>query len=142
MSSRRLAAIGAAVTIATVLILGGCSSSKNSSSTTTTDNSSSGSMITSVLPPTVLTPSNNSATVKVGAVVTFDMGEPQDGGTFVATSENTSVFRVDSIGHNDGSATFNAGGTAVGVGTTKVMVSFRGAVNGVGTPTTFNITVQ
>jgi hypothetical protein len=141
MSSRRLAVVGAAATVTALLAVGGCSSSKdNNSSTTTTD--SSGSIITSVLPPVVLTPSNNSATVKVGAVVTFDMGEPQGGGTFVATSDNTNVFVVDSVGRVEGSATFNAGGEAVGAGVAKVVVQFHGSVNGLGTPTTFTVTVQ
>jgi hypothetical protein len=146
MSSRRPSVIGAsvAVAVATVLILGGCSSSKKdgSSTSTTTSGSSSGSAITSVLPPYVLTPSNNTVTVKIGAVVTFDMGEPQGGGTFVATSDNTNVFVVDSVGRTEGSATFNAGGKAVGSGVANVVVQFKGSTNGLGTPTKFVITVQ
>ena len=69
------------------------------------------------------------------------MGEP-DGGTFVATSSAPAVFEVTGEGHSDGSATFNAGGKAVGKGVAEVTVQFEGSTNGLGTPTTFTITVE
>ena len=89
----------------------------------------------------ILTPADPKATVKVGQVVTFDMGEP-NGGTFVATSSAPAVFEVTGEGRTDGSATFNAGGKAVGKGVAEVTVQFKGSTNGLGTPTTFTITVE
>lgn len=147
-SIRRVAAWGV-VPVAVVGLSVGCSSSSNDSSTTTTaankttvTTGSAGStpVISGVAAPVILTPSQTSTTVKVGTVVTFDMGDPKDG-SYVAVSEDPAVFLVDSEGMTKNGVTTNAGGKAVGVGTTKVSVSFRGATNGVGTPTTFTVTV-
>lgn len=144
MSLRRLTIIGAAAVAAGVLVVAGCSSSKDSSSTTT---SSGGATTTesliggNVTAPVVLTPTDPKATVKVGQVVTFDMGDP-NGGTFVATSDAPAVFEVTGEGKTEGTATFNAGGKAVGAGVAEVVVQFKGSTNGLGTPTTFTITVE
>ena len=126
----------------------GCSSSSDSTSTTTTSQrvaatttSVPRSVTSGVAEPVVLSPSQTTATVKVGQVVTFDMGTPNQGGSYVAVSDNPTVFRVDSEGKTTNGVTTNAGGTAMAAGTAKVSVSFRGSVNGVGTPTTFTITV-
>jgi hypothetical protein len=117
------------------------SSDASSSATTAPADAGSGSAIGgNVLPPVVLGPERTSATVAVGTVVTFDMGEP-DGGTFVATSEDASVFRVDAEGKDQGSYTTNAGGTAMAKGSTRVSVVFEGSSNGVGSPTIFTVTV-
>jgi hypothetical protein len=94
-----------------------------------------------VLPPVVLDDGQTTATVKVGTVVSFDVGDP-DGGRFVATSADPSVVRIDSEGASQGTFTTNAGGTAVAPGTTEVTVQHQGAANGPGTPTTFTITVE
>ena len=51
-------------------------------------------------------------------------------------------FEVTGEGRTDGSATFNAGGKAVGKGVAEVTVQFKGSTNGLGTPTTFTITVD
>ncbi|MCD9625459.1 hypothetical protein [Rhabdothermincola salaria] len=142
---KRSLAVAAAVVVLAVP-LAACGDDDDS--TTTTTEASGGSDTTEapiggdVLPPVILTPEGEtSATVSVGTVVSFDMGDPGDG-TFVAVSEDPSVFQVDGEGKVDGSATFNAGGTAVGEGTTEVSVSYRGSLNGMGTPTVFTITVE
>lgn len=143
MSLRRVTVVSAVALVA-VFVVAGCSSSKSSSSTTTT---SGGATTTesliggNVTAPVILTPAEPTTTVKVGQVVTFDMGDP-NGGTFVATSDKPTVFEVTGEGKTDGSATFNAGGKAVGAGVAKVVVQFHGSTNGLGTATTFTITVE
>lgn len=147
MNCRRLVGVPLlALTVA--LAAGACSSDDGNadSSTTTTAKSStttspSTSAVGNVLPPVVLTADTTSATVKPGTVVTFDVGDPGQG-RFVATSEDPKVFKVESEGKVEGAATMNAGGVAVAPGTTKVTVQFMGSTNGVGTPTTFTITVE
>lgn len=155
MSTRSAAVLGATVLTVISLVAVGCSSSSNNSSSTTTSAGSSTSASSSttstatgggpigsgVTAPVVLTASEPSATVKVGQAVVFDLGDPGQG-SFVATSDNPAVFRIDSEGTAQGSYTTNAGGVAVAAGTAKVAVSFTGSVNGVGTPTTFTITVE
>lgn len=155
-SVRRAAAWGLAP-VAVVGLAVGCSSSSNDSTSTTTaaaktsttsaakttvTTGSAGStpVISGVAAPVVLSPTETTTSVKVGTVVTFNMGDPKDG-SYVAVSDNPTVFVVDSVGATKDGVTTNAGGKAVGVGTAKVSVSFRGATNGVGTPTTFTITV-
>jgi hypothetical protein len=142
MSLRRVTLVSA-VALAGALAVAGCSSSNSSSSTTTsggaaTTESTIGGDVTT---PVVLTASELTTTVKVGQVVTFDMGDP-NGGTFVATSNKPAVFEVADGGTTDGSATFNAGGKAVSAGVAEVVVQFHGSTNGLGTPTTFTITVE
>ena len=138
MKLRTAVIAGTVVLSVAVLGVAGCSSSKKSSDSTATTVTGIGGNVTA---PVVLSATNTSATVKVGQVVTFDMGNP-NGGTFVATSDKPSVFEITGEGGTKGSATFNAGGKAVGVGTAKVVVQFHGSTNGVGSPTTFTITVQ
>lgn len=130
-SPRRLFAVVALAAVPLVA-LAGCSSSDDSSSTEEVGQN--------VLPPVILSATNTTATVKVGTTVTFDMGDPGEG-KFVATSDNTKVFKVESEGRTEGSATFNAGGKALSAGTARVAVSYAGSMNGMGTPTTFTITV-
>jgi hypothetical protein len=143
MSLRRVTLVSA-VALAGVLTVAGCSSSDSSSSSTTT---SGGATTTEsviggdVTTPVVLSASAPTTTVKVGQVVTFDMGDP-NGGTFVATSDKPAVFEIIGEGRTEGSATFNAGGRAVGTGVAEVVVQFHGSTNGLGTPTTFTITVE
>jgi hypothetical protein len=60
----------------------------------------------------------------------------------VVTSSAPPVFEVTGEGGTDGSATFYAGGKAVGKGVAEVTVRFKGSTNGLGTPTTFTITVD
>lgn len=133
---KRKFALAAVAIFALTVALGSCSSSDDKSSTT------SSSVIGNVLPPVILTPTNTSATVKVGTVVTFNMGEPEGGGKFVAVSETPSVFKVTSEGRVEGGVTYNAGGEAIAKGKSTVSVSFRGSMNGMGTPTNFTITVE
>ncbi len=135
MKFRRLAVV--ALAAASVVGIAACSDSKSSSTTTTTKPIGG-----NVLAPVVLNPNNLTATVKVGTVVTFDMGMPQSGGTFVAVSDNEKVFVVDSVGRTEGGTTYNAGGKALSAGVAKVAVSFRGSTNGMGTPVIYTITVQ
>ena len=118
-----------------------CSSDDSSSSSTSAPDSSSSSVIGNVLPPVILSESQTSATVSVGTVVTFDLGDPGEG-RFVAESSDSSVFRVENEGKDEGTFTTNAGGVAVAKGTAEVTVQFFGSTNGVGSPTTFTITVE
>lgn len=136
MKFRTIAVSGVAIVSLSALAMAGCSDSNSSSSTTTTAGAIGG----NVTAPVVLNASNTSATVKVGQVVTFDMGDP-NGGTFVATSDKPAVFEITGEGKTEGSATYNAGGKALSAGVAKVVVQFRGSTNGLGTPTTFTITV-
>ena len=129
--------------LALVLSAGACSSDDSASdaTTTTTAKATTSSVVGNVLPPVVLSPEKTSATVKPGTTVTFDMGDPGEG-RFVATSDDDKVFLVTGEGKVEGTATMNAGGKAVAAGTAKVTVQFMGSTNGVGTPTTFTITVE
>lgn len=137
MKIRNIALAGAVALAVPVLALTGCSDSKSSSSTTTMVGGVGG----NVTAPVILNANNTSATVKVGQVVTFDMGSP-NGGTFVATSDKPAVFQITGEGKTEGTATFNAGGKALSAGVAKVIVQFHGSSNGLGSPTTFTITVQ
>jgi len=124
----------------------GCSSDDSDSADTTTTTAAEttttvGPIGGNVLPPVVLSPEKTSATVKVGTFVTFDMGDPGEG-EYVAVSSDPAVFDVTGAGRTEGSATYNAGGKATAPGEATVTVSYRGAANGVGTPTTFTITVE
>jgi hypothetical protein len=150
MNLRRppIAAAVAAAAVPVLLLVPACSSSDDASSSTTTAGAPAQSSTTTasaiggnVTAPVVLSPSQTTATVAVGQVVTFDMGEPGEG-TFVATSDDAAVFEVTGEGRVEGSATFNAGGEAVGAGVAEVVVQFEGATNGLGTPTRFTITVE
>lgn len=129
--------------VVTALAAVGCSSSDDSSDSTPTTEApptTAAPIGGNTLPPTILTPTENTATVKVGSVVTFDMGDPGEG-EFVAVSSDPAVFDVTGAGRTEGSATFNAGGTAKAPGEATVTVTYQGSMNGVGAPTTFTITV-
>jgi len=139
MRPRVLLAAGLAAGL--TLSLAACSSDDDSSSSSTTASDSTSSVIGNVLPPTILTESETSATVSVGTVVTFNLGDPGEG-RFVAESSDPAVFKVESEGRNQGTFTTNAGGVAVAKGTAEVTVQFFGSTNGVGSPTTFTITVE
>ena len=130
-----IAGLAAGLALTTVA----CSSDDGSSSDTTASTGSS--VIGNVLPPVILSAEETSATVSVGTVVTFNLGDP-NGGRFVAQSSDPSVFRVENEGKDEGTYTTNAGGVAVAAGTAEVTVSFVGSTNGVGTPTNFTITVE
>ncbi|MFM8238033.1 MAG: hypothetical protein ACKOBG_09795 [Actinomycetota bacterium] len=125
----------------------GCSSKDSNSSDSTTTTTAAETPTTegpiggNVLPPVVLSPEETSATVKVETVVTFDMGDP-GAGEFVAVSSDPAVFDVTGPGRTEAGATYNAAGKATAPGEATVTVSYRGSANGVGTPTTFTITVE
>ena len=138
MRIRPVLATGLAALLA--LSAAACSSS-NESSTSTTSAPSTSEVIGNVLPPVVLSESETSATVSVGTVVTFDLGDPGEG-RFVAQSGDPDVFKVENEGKYEGTFTTNAGGVAVAAGTAEVTVQFFGSTNGVGSPTTFTITVK
>jgi len=140
MKIRTLAVAGAVTLSVAALAVAGCSDSKSSGSTTTTAKNAAG-VGGNVTAPVILNANNTSATVKVGQIVTFDMGTPASGGSFVATSDKPSVFEITGEGKTEGSATYNAGGKALSAGVAKVSVVFKGSMNGMGTPTTFTITV-
>jgi hypothetical protein len=134
---RRTLALAAIPLVALPLLAGACSSDDDSKAPSTTATSEVG----NVLPPVVLTPEQTSTTVKPGTTVTFDMGEPGEG-SFVATSSDPAVFEVTSEGKVEGTFTTNAGGVAKAKGTAEVTVQFKGSTNGLGTPTTFTVTVE
>jgi hypothetical protein len=143
MRNRTLLAVALAAGLAVSVSASACSSDDDASSSPTTvasDNPTT-TMVGNVLPPVILTESDASANVKVGTTVTFDLGDPGEG-RFVAQSADPKVFRVDGEGKNEGTYTTNAGGMAVAAGTTEVTVQFFGSTNGVGSPTTFTITVE
>lgn len=141
MKLRTIGAVGAVALAVSVLAVTGCSDSNKDRNASPETMKLAGGIGGNVTAPVILNPNNTSATVKVGQIVTFDMG-PLNGGTYVATSENSKVFEVTSEGKSVGTSTQNAGGKAVGSGTTKVSVVFKGSTNGVGAPTIFTITVQ
>lgn len=119
-----------------------CSSDDDaSSSTTAAAGDTTSTMVGNVLPPVILSESDTSTTVKVGTTVTFDLGDPGEG-RFVAESSDAKVFKVVGEGKTEGTYTTNAGGMAEAVGTAEVTVQFFGSTNGVGSPTTFTITVE
>ena len=131
------------VCVVAALVAVGCSSSDDSNDTSPTTEATpttEGPIGGNTLPPTILTPTQTSATVKVGSVVTFDMGDPGDG-KYVAVSGDPAVFEVTNEGRTEGGATYNAGGKAKSAGAASVTVSYQGSKNGVGTPTVFSITV-
>lgn len=130
-----IAGLAAGLALGTVA----CSSDSDSSSDTTETTGSS--TVGNVLPPVILNADETSTTVGVGTTVTFDLGDPGEG-RFVAESSDASVFRVEGEGKDQGTYTTNAGGVAVGKGTAEVTVQFFGSTNGVGSPTTFTITVD
>ena len=142
MKIRTLTLAGAVALSVSVLAVAGCSDSKKDSSSSSSSTVGGGGIGGNVTAPVILNANNTSATVKVGQVVTFDMGKPASGGSFVATSDNTKVFEITSEGKTEGSATYNAGGKALSAGVAKVSVQFKGSANGLGTPTIFTITVQ
>jgi hypothetical protein len=148
MSRRRAMVAAGAVVGSLGLVLGACGSSDDGSGSTTTTaakgstttSTTSSPPISGVAAPVVLTPSQTTATVPVGATVVFDMGDPK-GGSFVADSDAPAVFAIEGEGKVEGTMTTNAGGKALKAGIAHVTVSFHGSTNGVGTPTEFTITV-
>ena len=144
----RTRSVAAVALVALVALTGSaCSSEESADTTTTTASTTTSSPATTgpvggnVLPPVVLTPQETSATVDVGTKVVFNVGEPGEG-RFVATSADPAVFKVENEGKSEGTYSTNAGGVAVAPGTTEVTVQFFGSTNGVGSPTTFTITVE
>lgn len=140
----RTIALAAALAGALSLSAMACSSDDTTSSTDTTakpSDSSTESTVGNVLPPVVLNADDTSTTVSVGTTVTFDLGDPGEG-RFVAESSDPSVFKVEGEGKTEGTFTTNAGGVAVASGTAEVTVQFAGSANGLGSPTTFTITVE
>jgi hypothetical protein len=138
---RRIVATSAAIAAALVapVALVACGSDDGGGSATTTSTAlADGSR---VLAPVILNPDETEATVDVGIVVTFDMGDA-DGGQFVATSDDPAVFRVESTGGSQGSYSTNAGGIAISAGTAEVTVVHEDASDVPGAPTTFTITVE
>jgi hypothetical protein len=142
MDLMRTRSVAAVALVALVALTGSaCSSEESADTTTTSSPDTTGPVGGNVLPPVVLTPQETSATVDVGTKVVFNVGEPGEG-RFVATSADPAVFEVENEGKSEGTYSTNAGGVAVAPGTTEVTVQFFGSTNGVGSPTTFTITVE
>lgn len=136
----------AAVALAALALpLAACSGDGDDATTTTTKPTTTEALGGNVLPPTMLNLSTTSATVKVGATAVFDLGDPTPG-TFVATSDNPTVFTITSTGGSQGSYTTNAGGKGVSKGTAKVTVRLEGTPSDATVATTpetvFTITVD
>jgi hypothetical protein len=140
----RLVVAGVAVLALAGLAVAGCSSDeKDSASTTTaaptTTAPSTSSTVGNVLPPIILTANMVDADnggnekvppIKVGDTVVFNVGTINQGTTITAISANPAVFEVTSKGTNDGTVATNAGGKAIGVGTTKVSLESTFAMPG------------
>jgi len=130
---------------ALALPLAACAGDGDDATTTTTKPTTTEALGGNVLPPTMLNLSTTSATVKVGATAVFDLGDPTPG-TFVATSDNPTVFTITSTGGSQGSYTTNAGGKGVSKGTAKVTVRLEGTPSDATVATTpetvFTITVD
>ena len=137
----------AAVALAALALpLAACSGGDDDAATTTTTKPTTTEALGgNVLPPTMLNLSTTSATVKVGATAVFDLGDPTPG-TFVATSDDPTVFTITSTGGSQGSYTTNAGGKGVSKGTAKVTVRLEGTPSDATVATTpetvFTITVD
>ena len=136
----------AAVALAALALpLAACSGDGDDATTTTTKPTTTEALGGNVLPPTMLNLSTTSATVKVGATAVFDLGDPTPG-TFVATSDDPTVFTITSTGGSQGSYTTNAGGKGVSKGTAKVTVRLEGTPSDATVATTpetvFTITVD
>jgi hypothetical protein len=140
MRMRPILVTGLALTFA--FGVAACSSDDDASSPTTMGSpTTEAGEVGNVLPPVILTADDTSTTVAVGTTVAFDLGDPGEG-RFEAESADPSVFRIDGEGKQEGTYTTNAGGVAVAEGTAEVTVQFFGSANGVGSPTTFTITVE
>ena len=146
-SSVRSTLLAAAAAAALTLPLAGCSGDSDDATTTTTAKvtTTQKEVGGNVLPPTMLDAGTTSATVKVGATVVFNLGDPTPG-KFVATSSDPKVVEITSTGGSQGSYTSNSGGKAVAKGTAKVTVRLEGSPSDATVATTpetvFTITVD
>lgn len=133
-------------TSALVLPLASCSSDADDPATTTASTTTSQKEVGgNVLPPTMLDASTTSATVKVGATVVFNLGDPTPG-KFVATSSDPAVVEITSTGGSQGTYTTNSGGKALAKGTATVTVRLEGTPSDATVATTpetvFTVTVD
>lgn len=127
----RAAAVGVAIAIAVVALVaavavdgdggdGDSNAGGKSAPTTTIPN-------TPKFPPAgeefVLRPGAPDLRVRLGDRITFAMGDAGDG-EWTAASEDPAVIWIERSGSRDG--TPNAGGRAVGLGETEVLVQYRG----------------
>ena len=146
-TSLRTVLLSVAAASALALPLAGCSSDGDDDATTTTAKvtTTQKEVGGNVLPPTMLDASTTSATVKVGATVVFNLGDPTPG-KFVATSSDPKVVEITSTGGSQGTYTTNSGGKALAKGTAKVTVQLEGTPSDATVATTpetvFTITVD
>ena len=145
MNRLHRALLTAATASLVTLPLAACSSGSGDATTTTTKRTTTTEALGgNVLPPTMLNLSTTSATIKVGATAVFDLGDPTPG-TFVATSDNPTVFSITSTGGSQGTYTTNAGGKGISKGTAKVTVRLEGTPSDATVATTpetvFTVTV-
>lgn len=112
----------AGVGFAAVAALSACSSSTSDSASASATPSASASATTAVLPPVIVADDATAATAKVGDTVVFNVEDPV--GTTISTPD-TAILELTQ-GYNDGSATFNPGGTAVQTGTATVTLNEPG----------------
>lgn len=121
---RRLVAVTVACGAATVMLAacGSSSESETSASPSVATPSTSVSVPApggSVLPPVIVADDENTATAKVGDTIVFNVEDPV--GTKVST-DTPDLIEVTQ-GYNDGSATFNPGGTALKAGQATVTLT-------------------
>lgn len=90
--------------------------------------------------PFMASPLKPRINVPVGSIVVFALGDPGDG-RYLAASDDPAVFRVDLGGSRSrGGVVTNAGGRALAVGKTKVVVQYSGP-GAARPPVRFEITV-
>jgi hypothetical protein len=145
-TSLRNGLLAVAAASALALPLAGCSNDGDDATTTTAKVTTTQKEVGgNVLPPTMLDASTTSATVKVGATVVFNLGDPTPG-KFVATSSDPKVVEITSTGGSQGTYTTNSGGKALAKGTAKVTVQLEGNPSDATVATTpetvFTITVD
>jgi len=145
-TSLRTGLLAVAAALALALPIAGCSDNGDDATTTTAQVTTTQKEVGgNVLPPTMLDASTTSATVKVGATVVFNLGDPTPG-KFVATSSDPKVVEITSTGGSQGTYTTNSGGKALAKGTATVTVQLEGTPSDAtvaATPeTVFTITVD
>jgi len=145
-TSLRTGLLAVAAASALVLPLAGCSNDGDDATTTTAQVTTTQKEVGgNVLPPTMLDARTTSATVKVGATVVFNLGDPTPG-KFVATSSDPKVVEITSTGGSQGTYTSNSGGKALAKGTATVTVQLEGTPSDATVATTpetvFTITVD
>lgn len=127
-------AVGAVSVLALTGCFGGDSESSGSGSKSGGAKDSGASSSQQLVGPVIITPDMAKEggkvpvpPITVGRTVVFNMGPIPVGGTVTLTTSNPMVFKVTGQGTNapGASASFNAGGEAVGAGTANVTATLK-----------------